>query len=198
MIQQGLAIWSLVPLPLQNPVCTSESSWFMYCCSLASRILGITLLAWEMKAIVWYIEHSLALPFFGTGMKTDFFQSCDHCWVFQICWQTECSTLTESSFKTLNSSAGIPSPPLALLTVKLPKAHLTSHPRMSGSRSVTTPCDITYMWNLKCEKMNLLTKQKQTHRCREQTCGCRRGETVREGRIGSLGWTNASYYTQDR
>ena len=27
-----------------------------------------------------------ALPFFGIGMKTDLFQSCGHCWVFQICW----------------------------------------------------------------------------------------------------------------
>ena len=25
------------------------------------------------------VEHSLALPFFGTGMKTDLFQSCGHC-----------------------------------------------------------------------------------------------------------------------
>ena len=50
-------------------------------------------------------EHSLALPFFGTGMKTDFFQSCGHCWVFQICWYTEGSTFTASSFKILNSSA---------------------------------------------------------------------------------------------
>ena len=29
-------------------------------------------------------EHSLALPFFGIGIKTDLFQSCGHCWVFQI------------------------------------------------------------------------------------------------------------------
>ena len=28
-----------------------------------------------------------------TGMKTDLFQSCGHCWVFQICWHTEHSTL---------------------------------------------------------------------------------------------------------
>ena len=33
-----------------------------------------------------------------------------------------------------NSSTGIPSLPLALLVVMLPKAHLTSHSRMSGSR----------------------------------------------------------------
>ena len=47
-----------------------------------------------MSAIVWYFEHSLALPFFVLGMKTDLFQSCGHCWVFQICWHVECSTLT--------------------------------------------------------------------------------------------------------
>ena len=25
--------------------------------------------------------------FFGIRMKTDLFQSCGHCWIFQICWQ---------------------------------------------------------------------------------------------------------------
>ena len=34
---------------------------------------------------------------------------------------------------------GIPSPPLALFIMMLPKAHLSSHSRMSGSRPVTTP-----------------------------------------------------------
>ena len=62
-----------------------------------------------------------------------------HCWVFQICWHNECSTWTASSFKIQNSSAGIPSPPLALFIVMLSKAHLTSHSWMSGSRWVTTP-----------------------------------------------------------
>ena len=32
-------------------------------------------------------------------MKTDLFQSCGHCWVFQICWHIECSTFTASSFR---------------------------------------------------------------------------------------------------
>ena len=32
-------------------------------------------------------------------MKTDLFQSCGHCWVFQIWWHIECSTLTASSFR---------------------------------------------------------------------------------------------------
>ena len=86
MIKQMLVIWSLVPLPFQNPVWTSGSSWFTYCWSVAWRILSNTLLACEMSAIVWQYEHSLALPLFGIGMKTDLFQSCGHCWVFQICW----------------------------------------------------------------------------------------------------------------
>ena len=138
MIKQMLAIWSLVPLPFPKPAWTAGSSWFTYCWSLGWRILSITLLACEMTAIVWQFEHSLALPFFGIGMKTDLFQSCCHCWVFQICWHIECSTFTASSFRIWNSSTGIPSPPLALFIVMLPKAHLTSHSKMSGSRWVIT------------------------------------------------------------
>ena len=58
---------------------TSGISWFTYSWSLAWRILSSTLLACEMSAIVRWFEHSLALPFFGIGMKTDLFQSCGHC-----------------------------------------------------------------------------------------------------------------------
>ena len=72
-------------------------------------------------------------------MKTDLFQSFGHCWVFQICWHIECSTFTASSFRISNGSTGIPSLPLALFIVMLPKAHLTSHSRMAGSRWVITP-----------------------------------------------------------
>ena len=86
--------------------------------------------------VVWTLFDTALL---GTGMKTDLFQSCGHCWVFQICWHFECSTWTASSFRIWNSSAGIPSLPLALFVVMLPKAHLTSHSRMSGPRWVPTP-----------------------------------------------------------
>ena len=55
MIQRMLAIWSLVPLPFLHPAWTSGSSQFTYCCSLAWRILSITLLACEMSAIVQYL-----------------------------------------------------------------------------------------------------------------------------------------------
>jgi len=126
-------------------------------------------------------------------IKTDLFQSCGHCWVFQIWWHiecstffffpgfstflfifyflfyfltlqfcigfgewhlnmnnnhiwNECSTFTVSSFGIWYSSAGIPSPPLALFVEMLPKAHLTSHSRMSGSRWVITPSWLPGSW----------------------------------------------------
>ena len=78
-------------------------------------------------------------------MNTDLFQSCGHCWVFQVCWHIECSTFTASSFTIWNSSTGIPSPPLALFVVMLPKAHLTLHSRMSGSRWVITHTHHCYL-----------------------------------------------------
>ena len=43
----------------------------MYCLSLAWRILSITLLAYELSAIVWQFEYSLRLPFFGIGNRYD-------------------------------------------------------------------------------------------------------------------------------
>ena len=84
MIQWILAIWYLVPLSFLNPAWTSGNSWFMYCWRLAWRILSIILLSREMSAIVWELECSFTLLYFGIGMKTDLFQSCGHCWVFQF------------------------------------------------------------------------------------------------------------------
>ena len=51
MIQQMLAVWSLVPLPFLNPAWTSGSPRFTYYWSLAWRILSIILLACEMSAL---------------------------------------------------------------------------------------------------------------------------------------------------
>ena len=146
MIQWILAIWSLVPLSFLNPVWTSRSSCFTCYWSLPWRILSIILLRCEMSTIVLQFEHSLALPFFGIKMKMDIFQSCGQCWVFQICWHIEGSTLIASSFKIWNSSAGIPSPPLALFIVIRPKAHLTLHSWMSSSRWVITPSWLSFFF----------------------------------------------------
>ena len=79
-------------------------------------------------------------------MKTDLFQSCGHFWVFQICWYIKCSIFKATHFRIWNSSTGIPSPPLALFIVMLPKAHLTSHSRMSSSRWVITPSWFSGSW----------------------------------------------------
>ena len=45
--------------------------------------------------------------------------------------------------------------------------------------------------------MNISMKQKQTHRCREQTCGCQGGGNVEEGKIRSLGLADANNYIQN-
>ena len=53
-----------------------------------------------------------------------------------------------SLFRIWNSSTGIPSSPLALFIVMLPKAHLTSHSRTSGSWWV-----ITQSYYLSCKDL---------------------------------------------
>ena len=108
MIQRMLAIWFLVPLIFLNPACTSGSSRFTSYWRLTWRILSITLLVCESSTVALYFKHSLALLFFGTGMKTDLFQSYGHHWVFQqwVCWHIECRTFTAPSFRIWNSSTG--------------------------------------------------------------------------------------------
>ena len=129
MIQWMMAIWSLDPLSLLKPAWTSGSSQLTYCWSLAWRILSILqYVRWvqlcDSLSILWHflslgLEWKLTFPVLG------------HCWVFHICWHIECSPFTASSFRICNSSTEIPSPPQALFVVMLPKAHLTSHSRMS-------------------------------------------------------------------
>ena len=128
MTQQMLAIWSLVPLPFLNPACTSGNSRFTSCWSLAWWMSSVTLLAhavclvaqlcltlcvWDECncAVVWAF---FGIAFFGDWNENWPFPVLWPLWVFQICWHTECSTLTASCFRVWNSSAGIPSPPLAL------------------------------------------------------------------------------------
>ena len=121
-----LEVYVLLKPGLENFECYFASVWDEFNC-----------------AVVWT---SFGMPFFGVGMKTDLFHSCGHFWVIQICCHIERSTKTASSFRIWNRSAGIPSLPLALLVVMFPKAHLTSHSRMSGSRWDHT---IAVIWILK-------------------------------------------------
>ena len=97
--------------------------------------MSITLLKWaklyDSLNILWHC------PSLGLQWKLTFSSPVATAEFFQICCHIECSTLT--SFRILNSSAEIPSVPLALFIVMLSKAHLTSDSRMSGSNWVTTP-----------------------------------------------------------
>ena len=95
----------------------------------------------ECSCVVLWTFFGIA--FFGYWNENRPFPVLWPCWIFQICWHNECSTFTASSFRIWNSSTGIPSPPLALFIVMLPMAHLTSHSRISGSRCVTPPVQLS-------------------------------------------------------
>ena len=146
MIQWMLAIWSLVPSAFSK---TSLNIWkFTVHVLLKPGLENFEHYFASMWtecscAVVWAF---FSIAFFGIGMKIDLFQSCGHCWLFQICWHIECSTFTASSFRIWNSFTGIPSPPLALFVVVLSKAYLTSHSGMSGSRWVITASWLSGLW----------------------------------------------------
>ena len=134
-IQQMLAIWYLVPLPFLNLAWTSGSSCYVHILLKPSLenfehdFVSVwddcnCVLVWIffVIAFLWYWNENWPLPVLC------------HCWVFQICWHIESRTFITSSVRISNSSTGIPIPPLTLLVVMLPKAHLTSDSRMSSSR----------------------------------------------------------------
>ena len=124
-------VYILLKPHLENFEHSFASMWDEHNCVVVWAFFGITFL--------WPIP-----------MKTDLFQSCGHCWVFHICWHIECSTFTALSFRIWKSSTGIPSLPLVLFIVMLPKAHLISRSRMSGSRWVITPSWITGLLRYFC------------------------------------------------
>ena len=89
---------------------------------LSWRILYYLAWMWnEGNCIVVWTFFGIAILWLWN--ETELFPYCDHCWVFQICWRIEYNILTASCFRILNGLAGIPSPPLALFIVMLPKAH---------------------------------------------------------------------------
>ena len=146
MIQQMLAIWSLVPLPFLKPAWTSIWKFTVHVLlkpGLEDFEHYFTSVWDECNCVVVWTFFGIALLW---DWNENFFQSCGHYLVFQICWHIECSTFTASSFRIWNCSTGIPSSPLALFIVMLPKAYLTSHSRMSGSRWVITPSSSSGSW----------------------------------------------------
>ena len=91
-------------------------------------------------------------PVAWTFFTTTFHRTWDEDWPFLVLWSLMSFPILLTywvqhfnriilfvCFRILNSSAGIPLPPLALLAAELPKAYLTSHSRMSGSEWETIP-----------------------------------------------------------
>ena len=80
-------------------------------------------------------------------MKTDHIQSCGHCWVFQICCILSAALSQHHllGFEIAQLEFPLQSPQ-ALFVVMLPKAHLTSHSRMSDSRWVVTQSWLSGPW----------------------------------------------------
>ena len=124
MIQLMLAIWSLVPLPFLNPAWTSWSSRFTYCWSQVWRIFSITLLACEMSELCGSLNilwHCLSL-----GLE------------WKLIFSSPVATPEFSkfagilSFRIWNSSARIPSPPLALFILLLPKEEAQAGIKIAG------------------------------------------------------------------
>ena len=113
--KSSLNIWKFMVQILLKPGLENFENYFVSVCDECNC------------AVVW--------TFFGIAFLWDWNEDS----ICTICWHTECSTFTASSFRIWNRSAGILSFPLALFIVMLPKAHLTSHSRMSGSRWVIAP-----------------------------------------------------------
>ena len=135
-----LAIWSLVPLSA-----SLKPSIYIWKFSV-HILLKPSLKDFDHNLTSMWNERSCTVVWtvFGIVLLWDWNEN----WPFPVLWPLlsflnllaiECSTLTASYFRIWNSSVGILSLPLALLVVMLPKARLTSHSRVSGSRWVITP-----------------------------------------------------------
>ena len=129
LIQWMFAIWSLVSLPFLNPAWTSGSFQYTYCRSLTWRILSITLPACEMSAIVWWFEHSLALPFLGLEWKLTF--------------SSPVATAEFSKFAGILSAATSPPGPVLVAGLRqacFPGPQLPSNMHIKGNTVFQSPC----------------------------------------------------------
>ena len=150
MIQQMVAILSLVPLPFLNPAWTSASSWFQVLLKPSLKDFEHNLASmWnECNCMVVWIFLFIALLWqwnekltFSSPVTTAEFSNLLIYWVH---------SLTTPSFRIRNSSTGILSYSLALFVVILPKAHLTSLSKMTDSWWVITPSWLSGSWRSFC------------------------------------------------
>ena len=110
--------------------------WNSFACSKPSMYIWKFLVHVLLKPSLKNFEHKFTSVWneYSCIAVWTFFEialwDCKENWSFPIlwpllcllCWYTECSTLIASSLRIWNSSARIPSPPLALFTVMLPTA----------------------------------------------------------------------------
>ena len=137
MIQRMLAIWSLVPLPFLKPACFWNFTVHVLLKPGLENFEHYFTNVWDECncAVVW--------AFFGIA----FLWHWDENWLFPTVVTAEFSKFVYILSAALSQhhplgfeiATGIPSPPLTLFIVMLPKAHLILCPRMSGSRWVITP-----------------------------------------------------------
>ena len=146
LFQQMLAIWSLVPLPFLKPA------------SIVRKFMVHILLKPGLENFEHYFAGlwddcycMVAWAFFGIALLWDWNEN----WPFPVLWlwlsfpnflAYWVQHFHSIIFRIWNSSTGIPSPPLTLLVVMPPKAHLTSNSRMSASRWVITPSWLSGSW----------------------------------------------------
>ena len=115
--KSNLNIWKFMVNVLLKPSLKNFEYWFTTVWNECNCVVVWTFFD---IAFLWGLEWKLT--FSSPVVPAEF---------LQLCWHIECSTLTASSYRILNSSTGIPPPPLALLVVMLPKAHLSAHSRKS-------------------------------------------------------------------
>ena len=146
MTQEMLGIRPLAPLPFLNSTWTSVQ--------VELNINSKFLVHVPLKPSLENFEHYFASVWdecncavVWTFFDITFLWRWNESWPFPVLWPLLSftnllvywgSTFTASSFMIWNNSAGISSPALALFIVMLPKAHLTLHSRIFGSRWVIT------------------------------------------------------------
>ena len=142
MIQQTLATWSLVPLPFLKP---AWNIW-KFMVHILLKPGGLENFEHYFTRVWHECNCAVVGAFLGFGPSLSLGLE------WRLTFSRPMSTVEFSKFADIlsaalsqhhllefESSTGIPSPPLASLIVMLPKAHLTSHSRMSGSRWVIIP-----------------------------------------------------------
>ena len=72
---------SVIPVNIQDRFPSGWTGWISLQSKGFSRVFSNTTVQNHQffSAQKWWFEHSLVLPFFGIGMKTDLFHSCDYC-----------------------------------------------------------------------------------------------------------------------